>query len=228
MIPRPTEDSARTILSTPLSIIGMVIEVIRLRFKKGVFSNPALEWEWEPLEEAVASNPNNIFIESGFNTNIDAYTVRPGIWIDRDQNVYQKKSIGHQDQMPVNISSRLERFYAGGECDVVVDCTSPNRGESMVIGSVVQDHLQMSSNIIQACFGLRDISDVVLNRTVPFDKDDKLWNSPIQFRIYYEIRWASFPVASLMKNAYLGIAGDTDPEQHFRNIAINGTRVPEE
>lgn len=224
MIPRPTEDSARTILSTPLSIVGMLIEVVRLRFKKGIFSNPVLDWEWEPFETELISNSNIIFIESGFNTNIEAYTVRPGIWIDRDQNVYQKVSIGHQDQMPVHVRSRLEEFYAGGECDVVIDCTSPNRGESMVIGSIVQDHLQMSSNIIQGCFGLRDISDVVLNRTIPFDKDDKLWNSPIQFRVYYEIRWATFPAAPLLRDAYQKLSDQADPEAYFRGVAIRSTQ----
>ena len=228
MIPRPTEDSARTILSTPLSIVGMLIEVVRLRFQGGTYSNPALDWEWEEFGEVAPGNPNIIFIESGFNTNIEAYTTRPGIWIDRDQNIYKKVSIGHQDQMPVNVRSRLEEFYAAGECDIVIDCTSANRGESMVIGSIVQDHLQMASNLIQGYFGLRDISEIILSRTVPFDKDDKLWNSPIQFRVYYEIRWATFPAAPLLHEMYLKLADEEDPEAYFRGIVTRSTFEPEE
>lgn len=228
MIPRPTAASSPTILSTPLSIVGMIIEVIRLRFDKNIDSNPVLEWQWEEFENEDLTDPDLIIIESGFNTNIEARTTRPGIWIDRGQNIYQKKSIGHQDQMPVNIRTRLEQFYAGGECDILVDCTSPNRGESMIIGSIVQDHLQMSSNLIQGSFGLRDMSDVVLNRTVPFEKDDTLWNSPIQFRVYYEIRWATFPAASLLHDAYMKLANVTDPEIYFREITTRSTSAPEE
>ena len=224
-VPAPAEDAnARIVLSTPLAILGMIIEVIRLRYKKGVFSDPVLEWEWEPFEEVVPTNPKIIFIESGFNTNLEAYTVRPGIWIDRDQNIYVKAGIGHQDQMPVNVRIPLERFYAFGETDISVDCTSPNRGESMLLGSITQDHLQMSANAIQANFGLRSMSDVILNRTVPFDKDDKLWNSPIQFRIHYEIRWASAPASPLLRDAIMKISDTMDPEKYFREVAIKNTQ----
>jgi len=223
MIPRPTEDSAQTILSTPLSIVGMIIEVIRLRFTAEIYSDPVLSWAWEPLESADLTSDSIIFVESGFNENIEARTVRPGIWIDRDQNVYRKHSIGHQDQMPVNVRTSMEQFYAGGECDISVDCTSPNRGESMVISSIVQDHLQMSSNIIQACFGLRDISEIILNKTIPFEKDKKLFNSPIQFRISYEIRWASLPTAPLLRSFYAKLADKEDPEKYFREITVRNT-----
>ena len=228
MIPRPTVDSARTILSTSLSIVGMFIDVIRLRFSASALSNPALDWEWVPFETADLTDDKTIFIESGFNTNLDAYTTRPGIWIDRGQNVYKKSSIGHQDQMPVHVNARLEEFYAEGECDIIIDCTAPNRGESMVISSVVQDHLQMSSNLIQGNFGLRDMTDPILNRTIPFEKDDKLYNSQINLRVYYEARWATFPIAQLMRDAYMKLSDTTDPEKYFREITMRSTLIPEE
>ena len=226
-VPAPVaEANPRVRLSTPLAILGMLVEVIRLRFKKDVYSDPALDWEWEPFEDTAPGNENFIIIESGFNTNIEARTIRPGIWVDRIQSIWQKSSIGHQDQMPVNVRMTLERFHAFGETDIIVDCTSPNRGESMMVGSITQDHLQMSANIIQAQFGLRDMSDIILNRTVKFDKDDKLWNSPIQFRIYYEVRWASLPVTHVMHSAFLKLVNRDNPEEYFREIATRSTYEP--
>jgi len=220
MDPRPaTNASPRVKLSTPLAIIGLFVEVLRIRFSKDSQMDPDLPWRWEEWQDGT-SREDVIFIESGWNTNIEMRNVRPGIWVDRIQSIWTKASIGNQDQMPVDLRIPLEQFHAFGETDLRLDCTSPNRGESMLIGGIVQDFVQMSRNLIAAWFGLRDISNVMLNQTVPFDKDDKLWNSPVSFRVFYETRWASAPVSNLLRAVSLKISDITDPETYFRKIAI--------
>lgn len=202
-------------LSTSLALLGVLVEIIRERFTEGIYSDPALKWFWKSDLKTTG-----IFIESGWNENLEGRNVRPGIWIDRDQNVYGKVSVGDQDQMPVYKNVRLETFYSPGDVDVIIDCTSTKRGESMMIGSIVQDFLHMSSNVIQAFFGLRDMSPVILGRTVPFEKDDKLMNSPVTFRVQYENRWASAPIATTLHRVSLKISDVIDPEQYFREIAL--------
>ena len=203
-------------MSTPLTILGVFVEVVRERFRAESQVEPASPWIWQDnLKET------SIFVESGWNENIEARNVRPGVWIDRDQNIYQKVVLGDRDQDPVPWPEvRLETFYGQGEVDIILDCVAPKRGESMVIGSIVQDFLHMSSNYVQACFGLRDMSAVILGRTTPFEKDDKLWTSPVQFRAYYEIRWATAPISLALNQIALRVADAADPEAHFVDIAL--------
>jgi len=212
-VPRPQSEAA--LVSTPLTVLGMFIEVMRSRFSLHEFDDPEIRWVWD-----ADPNSTGIFIESGFNTNLEARTVRPGIWIDRDQNIYTKSNMGRQDQMPVHIRKSIYLYHGFGEIDVIMDCTSANRGESMVVGSIAQDFLQMSSSVIKAEFGLRDMSDVILNRTVPYEKDDSLWNTQVQVRAQYEMRWITAPVAPTFNNVFLKIQNAANPSTYFRDIAL--------
>jgi hypothetical protein len=212
-IPRPYNE--QTLLSTPLTVLGMFIEIVRARFSDDNFSDPEVPWAWnEDLDLT------KIFIESGFNVNIDARTTRPGVWIDRDQNIYVKSNMGRQDQMPVHIRKSIYLYHGFGEIDIMLDCTSPNRGESMVVGSVVQDFLQMSASVIKGEFGLRDMTDVIMNRTAPFDKDDKLWNTQVQVRAQYEIRWITAPLAPAFNSVLSKLSNVEDPSAYFREVAL--------
>lgn len=222
MIPKPVEGSnPAVILTTPLATVGVFVAILRKRFERGAFSDPALPWIWIPDTNGnTDKNHTGIFVESGWNENIEARNVRPGVWVDRDQNVYGRVVIGDQDQMAVYKNVRLQNFYCTGEMDILVECTSSKRGESMTIGSVVQDFLHMSNRLIQAYFGFRNISPVILGRTVPFEKDDKMWNSPVSFRVEYENRWATAPASVALHELALVLANKDDPEKYLREIAV--------
>ncbi len=216
MIPDAAQGSLPLVqFSTPLVTIGVLVEVLRERFKETSESDPDVPWHW-------TNDPKTtpIFIESGWNENLEARNVRPGIWVDRDQNVYQRVAIGDQDQLPTIQRYRLEMFYGKGETDIIIECTAQKRGESMIIGSIVQDFLHMSSDVIQAFFGFHDISPILLGRTVPFEKDNQLWNTPVNFRVTYEIRWATAPIVTTFNSLYTKIAQQEDPVRYFREISL--------
>ncbi|PIX39958.1 MAG: hypothetical protein COZ56_15990 [Armatimonadetes bacterium CG_4_8_14_3_um_filter_58_9] len=217
MIPKPVDGAnPNLIFSTSLTIIGVFVAILRERFSPATPSDPPLKWHWLP-----EIKDTGLFIESGWNENLEGRNVRPGIWVDRDQNVYQQVSIGDRDQMPVYQNVRLQLYYGIGETDMILECTSTNRGESMILGSIVQDFLQMSSDEIQAIFGFRSMTPIILNRTTPFNKDTKLWTSPVMFRVQYENRWASQPIATMLRNIFLKIDDKTDPEKYFRDITLH-------
>lgn len=202
-------------VSSPVTLLGVLVAILRERFDQATYSDPEVPYHWKPdLKET------GIFIESGFNDHIETRNVRPGIWVDRDQTAYTKISIGNRDQMPVEVPRRLEYFLVHADTDISIDCTSKERGESMLIGSVVQDFLQMSARYIQACFGLRDISPVVMNKTVPYERDRGLMNTQVQFRVSYETRWATLPIVTVLNGISIKIADKTDPELYFREIAM--------
>lgn len=193
----------------------MFVEIVRANFKPNALHNPDIPWHW-----AADLKTTGIFAESGWNENLEARNVRPGVWVDVLQNIYGKVSIGDQDQMPVQRRSRLENFYCTAELDVVMDCTSPKRGESIAVGSQVQNFLHMSSDIIQAQFGLQGMSPVILNRAAPFEKDVTMWNAQVQFRVYYEVRWATLPMITVLNDINMSLRDKENPEEHFRDIAL--------
>lgn len=216
MIPRPTDGAPGLFrVSTPMATLGVFVQILRERFSLGSSIDPLLPWSWND-----DPNATSIFIEAGWDDNLEGRNVRPGIWVDREQNVYGKVSIGDQDQMPVYQGVRLEQFYCKGDMDIIIDCTSTKPAESAIVGSVVQDFLHMSSNYIQALFGLHDMSPVVMNRTSPFEKDDKLWSTVVQFRATYEARWATLPVANTLNEIAVKIRDMEDPEAHFLDIVL--------
>lgn len=220
-IPKPVDSANPNVhFSTSLVIIGVFVAILRERFSPATPSDPPLKWHWVP-----SLKDTGLFIESGWNENLESRNVRPGIWVDRDQNIYQQVSIGDRDQMPVYQNVRLQLYYGIGETDMMLECTSTTRGESMILGSLVQDFLQMSSDEIQAVFSFRSMTPIVLNRTTPFDKDTKLWTSPVMFRVQYENRWVTRPIATMLRDILLKIGDKTDPEKYFRDITLH-TELP--
>jgi len=217
MDPIPDQGSRTDIyLSTPMTVLGIFVAILHERFSPETPSDPPLKWSW--LSDI---KDTEIIIASGFNEGIEARNDRPAIWVDREQTAYGKVAIGNRDQIPISLRTRHQQYYAMAEMDIVMDCTSKNRGESMMVGSVVQDFLQMSAREIQSYFGFRDISPIILNRTVPFEKDRDLMDTPVQFRVSYEARWASVPIYPLLNAVRLRLGDKTDPETYFRDIALS-------
>lgn len=202
-------------LSTPLTTIGVFVAIIRERFSETYLHEPILHWAWQDNKKATG-----IFIESGFDEDIEARNVRPGVWVDQLQHVFGRVSVGDRDQMPVYQPARLENFYAIAEMDMVIDCTATKRAESMMVGSLVQEFIHLSSDLIQADFGFRGISPVIMGRTTLYEADRTLWNTEIQFRVEYERRWRTIPFAPVLDAISLTLQDKTDPEQYFRKIAM--------
>jgi len=216
MDPIPVSNTyGKVFFSTPMTIIGIFVAILQERFTETTPSEPPLEWFWTPDLKTTG-----VFIESGFNVSMEARNTRPGIWVDRTQTTYGEVSVGNRDQMPAELRSGFQQYYATAETDMAIDCTSARRGESMMVGSIVQDFLQMSAQEIMKSFGLRDISPILLNRTVPYEKDRDLMNSEIVFRVSYEARWASLPIAAVMRGINLRLQDEDDPELYFRRIAL--------
>jgi len=202
-------------LSAPLTLIGIFVTIIRDRFSATAKSDPAMKWIWVP---DLKTTP--IFIESGFNEHLEARNARPGIWVDREQSVFLKGAVGYQDQEPTEIHTGFQSYHAFAETDMLIECTSRDRGESMLIGSIVQEFLQASAQIIMSWFGLRDISPLIMGRTVPFEKDQTLMSTPIQFRVGYEARWTSLPISNILNGIWLKLGQIEDPEAFFREISL--------
>lgn len=214
-IATPFETPEKFTISTPIVVLGVFVALLRERFSSDAQSVPALPWTW--VNDLKSTG---VFIESGFDENMEARNTRPAVWVDYLQHSFGKVALGDQDQMPIYIPKRVQWYYALAEMDMVIDCTSQDMGESRLLAGVVQEFLQFCADIIEAGFGIRSISPIILGRTTPYEKDRSLMNSEIQFRIGYERRWVTFPFANTLNGIRAKIADASDPETYFREIAL--------
>lgn len=214
-IATPFETPEKFTISTPIVVLGIFVALLRERFSTDAQSVPALPWLWNADLKSTG-----VFIEAGFNENMEARNTRPAVWVDYLQHSFGKVALGDQDQMPLYMPKRIQWYYALAEMDMVIDCTSQDMGESRLLAGVVQEFLQFCADIIEAGFGIRSISPIILGRTTPYEKDRSLMNSEIQFRIGYERRWVTFPFANTLNGISAKIADASDPETYFREIAL--------
>jgi hypothetical protein len=204
-------------MSAPLTLIGIYVAILRDRFMASTPSVPPLKWNWTSDLKTTG-----IYIEDGFNEAMEARNVRPGIWVDRDQTVFSKVVVGNQDQVPVTLTTGMLHYYCQATCDMMIECTSQERGESMMVGSIVHEFLHMSSYEIMKTFGIRDMSPVVMGKTTPFERDRAMMVTQIQFRVEYEARWVSLPIAHLLTGVKLKLGESADPEAFFRDLNLKG------
>lgn len=198
-------------LQSPLAVIGAFIYLVRERF------NPkwGLQWQW--LESMADTD---IVIEAQFNENTETRDSRPGVYIDKDQTTYGKVSTGNLDMNQPNILERqLTHYLSFGQTDVIIDCVSPSRGESMQLADTIQAYLESSKYIIMGVFGFRDISPIVASRTQAFAKQVDLHQTTISFRVEYETRWKTAPAVPILQGLQLQM--DASPSSGPNTLLAN-------
>lgn len=189
-------------LHSPLEIVGAFVYILR-----ELFQTPGLLWQWSNNR-----NTTGIVIEAGNEEEIATANSKPGLFVNIGQTVYEQVSIGDLDQdQPEILQKGLKHFYAYGRTSVSVECISPRHGESALLGDTVQQFLHMSSNEIQMYFNFQNMSPVVLNATQPFEKDETFFNTPVMFQVGFEVRWATIPIAPMLKKLQLKIKDSQNP-----------------
>lgn len=208
----PVGADAHVTLHSPIEVVGAFVYILR-----DYFQTDGLLWTWTDNK-----NTTDIVIESGNEEEIALANAKPGIFVNRGQTIYEQISVGDLDQdQPQMLEKRVKHFLAYGKTSISVECISPRHGESALLGDLVQQFLQMSSNEIQAYFHFQNMGHVVLNATQPFEKDEKFFNTPAMFQLGYEVRWGTVPIAPSLKNLSLKLTdSQADPLTFFRNIVL--------
>lgn len=204
--PAHTQQAAGIALNSPTALVGTFIFMLREYFTDG-----GLPWTYRT--NATASD---IIITKSFNRNTEIKDHKPGIYINRGQNVIQKVSTGYRDQdQPDFFEKGLEHFYGVSQTDIEISCVSPRDGSSAHIANLVQQYLIGSQYEICRVFSIRNFSPVVAGRTNKFKLDETLWDTPVSFRVDYETRWATLPIGptlvKITNNLTLTGLGDPDP-----------------
>lgn len=208
----PNQTHAMIVDGSPLAIIGIFVAVLRERF---ALNNGPTEYTWYDDQ-----NKTTLIIESAFEDANTERGKRPAIFIDKDQSVYGKLIIG--DRAGLTIKNVKDFQWTLSTVPILIDCVASRRGESAILGDIVQWSLHASSDAIQAAFALHDMTPPTLGRTVPYEGDKESWSTPVTFQVQYNVRWTTVPIAPLLQQIAMRITDKgVSPTDYFVDIVLN-------
>lgn len=212
--PPPTKAPGQSdviVVGSPLAVVGIFVELLRLRFSDG---NGPSDWPWDPN-----LNDTEIVIESGFaSPQNTARGKKPAIFVDKDESVYGKVIIG--DRVGIDWKNMGDYQWTLATVPILVECVASQKGTSAILGDVVQWTLHCASDPIQGAFSFHDMSPPTLGRTVPYEADKESWVTPVSFQVQYNVRWSITPIAPLLQELRTRIrSSGADENQYLVEIA---------
>lgn len=213
--PKGAQDSQRIVAGSPLAVQGVFIEVLRERFSEA--ANLDMVWDPDPTLTGV-------LVEAAYNEETDSRSETPALYVERLQAVPIQVVTG--DRAGVRLRDHFEGFYCLMQVDMQIECVANDRGVSAVLGDIVHWMLLASSDVIQRHFGFRDLAKPILGETVPFERAQTKWNTPITFQVQYEVRWAQLPIAPLLQQIgqRVNMSNTSTSEEYFHETTLDSLR----
>jgi hypothetical protein len=201
-----------------LAVLGVFVEIIRRRFLVGNVDED-FQWLWD-----ADITKTRIAVESAFNEDKTHRNFRPAVFVDCDDQVMGRVVIG--DRVGLNLKTGLEGFWNLTTVPILIECIGAKKTESGVLGDIVGVFLQASSDLIQAKFGLHDMTPVTVGRTQPRTGDKDTWVTPVTFTVQVVFRWTNRRTAPLLQELEMAIAasGVDTATEFFETIALNWKR----
>lgn len=213
----PNQHSA-IVDGSPLAIVGIFVAVLRERFAPG---NGPSHYPWYP-----DPNKTGLLIESAFEDNSIPRGKKAALYVDKDESIYGKSIIG--DRAGHCWTDGKDAQWCLSTVPINIDCVAGRKGESAIVGDIVQWSLHASSDAIQGHFALHDMTPPTLGRTVPYEDDDESWNTPVAFQVQYNVRWTTVPIAPLLQEITLHIQkSGLSPSAYLYEMATRSSgRLP--
>jgi hypothetical protein len=162
-----------------------------------------LPWVWDnslrPAAECppVEGNPDlirtKILIDAGFNIHRGTHNYRPAIYVDHGNTVAQKVVV--DNRVGNHLPSGIVGYYCMAQTEMVIECDAETPGESSILGETVWFFLLATRDIFRSDFGLHDITEPLLGKTMNDTEDKEVWKTPISFSVTTELRWAVRPIS---------------------------------
>lgn len=211
----PAPEQAQTPSIRPgsgMAIIGVFVETIRARFRC-----PGTHWVYDD-----DIKKTEIAIESAFNEDDAHRNKRPAVFVDRDEEVIGRSVLG--DLAGQNLRSGLRGFWALESVPILIECVAAKKAESAILADVVGIFLHASSDLVQAAFGLHDMTPVIRGRTQPFPRDKKQWVTSVTLTVQYNLRWSNQGTGPLIQEIIgrIQASGLDNATEYFELIAVQG------
>lgn len=199
-----------------LAVLGVFLHVIRMRFDE-VTVGPQFQFRWR-----ADIKKTRLAIESAFNEDKEHRGFRPAVTVDVDEQVAGRVVLG--DRAGFNMRKSIDGFWNLKTVPLLIECVAAKRAESAILADLVGNFIEASSDLIQAKFGLHDLTPVTTGRTQPDpnkrDKDE--WITPVTLVAQYPGRWTNERTAPLLREveAQIIASGADDATSFFESIAI--------
>lgn len=200
----PATEHPYVLVKSPLHIIGVYLATLRERF-----SSPGETFQWFYNEE---DHLSRIYIEAGAGDELKKNDARPALYVDRAAIIFPQVTVG--DFAGQQNHTGLKGYYCVGNGQILVDCVSSNRGESAVLGDIVQGFLLMSSNEILRVYNIRDNTPITLGPTTVWEKDNRLYSTRVTSEISFDVKWAERPVARKIQSLDTRITHSNNVDYH--------------
>lgn len=196
------------LVKSSLDVLGLYLTTLRERFSSAGANFP---WYWNDQDSL-----SRIWIEAGAGDETRKNDARPAIYVDRSAIVFAKIVIG--DFAGQNLETGLKAFYSTGVGQINMDCVSKNRGESALLGDLVQGFMLMSSDEILAAYSLRDCTPLTLGPTEPWEKDNRLFATRVTSEVTFDVKWATRPDTRKLQRVSVSVG--TQPIVDYHSIAV--------
>lgn len=216
---------------SPLALLGLFVEVVRVRFKE---PNTDTGYVWRPdptplnTEESTEDEPRFLYVESSDVNDPEARDMRPAIFVTKGETQLQQLVIGNRSD--IDHRTRTERFYMPAVIPITLSCVSENRGESAIIADHAWFHIASATNYIRALFGINHIAPPMLGPTNLFRRNEggpDLYMTMVSFAVTVEFHWITRPIAPLLKEVLsnLTVVGGGDAMIGAMSIALRTSRT---
>jgi len=178
---------------------------------------PADNEDGQPLP----GEPRKLLIEAAFNVEKSTRNYRPAVYVDRGPVSADKVIL--DNMAGKNLPSGLTAYFCQANVPITFYCESENAAESALIADTAWFFVLATRDIFRKDFGLYDIREPSMGETRPIDEDKQVWQTPVQFVITLEMRWATRPIAPLLADIQMKIGLTGDPNLYYHQIVLRDT-----
>jgi len=200
---------------SPLALIAIFVEVIRLRFSQDNGYKLPYYWTQDPTPEEDEDNsddkPRKIQIESQYLQHPDSRDFRPAIFVERGDMSFSKIVVGNRAEYDEKTDSNLYVMQATTPISIL--CVTKDRGESMSIGEIVAFYLASLLPELRETFGFQDATLPMLASTQVYRRssnDIEEWVTPVNLQVTCKHLWRERVIAPKLREIQfsLGLAPD--------------------
>jgi hypothetical protein len=193
---------------SPLALIAVFVETIRLRFSQDNQFRLPYYWTQDPTptadEQHTDDSPRKILIESQNLQNPDARDFRPAIFVERGDMPFSKIVVGNRAEYDEKTDSNLYVMHATTPISAL--CVAKDRGESMSIGEIVAFYLASLLPELRETFGFQDATLPVLASTQVYRRssnDIEEWVTPVTLQVTCKHIWRETVIAPKLREIRL-------------------------
>ena len=195
---------------SPLALIAIFVETVRLRFSQDNGRKLPYYWDEDPTprpgEENTDEAPRKILIESQYLQHPDARDYRPAIFVERGDMPFSKIAVGNRAEY--DAPSDMNVYVMHATTPISLLCVAKDRGESMSVGEIVAFYLAAILPELREAFGFQDASLPVLASTQVYRRssnDIEEWVTPVTLQVTCKHIWREAVIAPRLREIRLNL-----------------------